>query len=301
MIVSELVMQVKNKTEVNKWQKIVVKCDKCDKLFNSTYTNRNNSFIKYNQDMCLSCKFKNDFDLGIRKPNDGNTFRKYNASVKGKTSEERLGKEKSDEMKTKMSQKQSGSNNINFGGKYSHGFADRPLTGPIEERYGKEKSNEMKTKMSQANSGSNNPMFGKPSPKGSGNGWAGWYKDYYFRSLLELSYLIHLDRNGIKFEQAEHYKYRVEYIDWQGNKRNYFPDFYLIDTDEVIEIKPKHLITTIENSSKFNAAKLKYKNFRVITEDDIIKLTDNDIKRMYESKDIKFIERYEIKYKEKYQ
>ena len=57
------------------------------------------------------------------------------------------------------------------------------------EKYGKEEAdarwNEFKKKQSVLNSGKNNNMYGKPSPNGSGNGWKGWYKDYFFRSLLE--------------------------------------------------------------------------------------------------------------------
>jgi hypothetical protein len=48
----------------------------------------------------------------------------------------------------------------------------------------------MKKKMSDSISGEKNFWFGKPSPVGSGNGWSGWYKGWYFRSLLELSFMI---------------------------------------------------------------------------------------------------------------
>jgi hypothetical protein len=33
-------------------------------------------------------------------------------------------------------------------------------------------------------------MYGKPSPQGSGNGWSGWYKGKYFRSIMELSFIV---------------------------------------------------------------------------------------------------------------
>ena len=41
-------------------------------------------------------------------------------------------------------------------------------------------------------------MYGRFSPRGSGNGWSGWYKEWYFRSLLELSYMI----NETKFNMG---------------------------------------------------------------------------------------------------
>lgn len=163
----------------------------------------------------------------------------------------------------------------------------------------KQKINKWKKKLSKANSGSNNPMFGKPSPKGSGNGWSGWYNGFYFRSILELSYLKYLIDNGIKFRTAETHEFKVEYKDWNGIKRNYFPDFYLEDTQEIIEIKPIKLIKSKQNKSKFKAAKRKFGNkFKIISEE--IRITDEEIKKLYDNNEVKFIERYEKKLKEKY-
>ena len=54
------------------------------------------------------------------------------------------------------------------------------------ELYGEERAALLKDKISKNSSGKNNPMYGKPSPPGSGNGWSGYYNNYYFRSLLEL-------------------------------------------------------------------------------------------------------------------
>ena len=63
------------------------------------------------------------------------------------------------------------------------------------QKYGKviadEKMLEYKKKQSINNSGEKNNMYGKPSPINSGNGICGWYKDWFFRSLLELSYMIY--------------------------------------------------------------------------------------------------------------
>jgi hypothetical protein len=53
---------------------------------------------------------------------------------------------------------------------------------------------------------------------------------------LELSYLVHLIKNDIKFEHAEHKKYTVKYLNFEGTVRNYFPDFYIFENDEIIEI-----------------------------------------------------------------
>ena len=53
------------------------------------------------------------------------------------------------------------------------------------EKYGKDVADEklrlMKLKRSEQSIGEKNPMYGKPSPKGSGNGWSGWYNNHFFR------------------------------------------------------------------------------------------------------------------------
>jgi len=47
-------------------------------------------------------------------------------------------------------------------------------------------------------------MYGKPAPIGSGNGWSGWYKGWYFRSLLELSFMINvIERFKMSWQNAE--------------------------------------------------------------------------------------------------
>ena len=53
--------------------------------------------------------------------------------------------------------------------------------------------------LSKASSGENNPMFGRPSPNKSGAGIGGWYKEkIYFRSILELSFIIMNETKNIK-------------------------------------------------------------------------------------------------------
>lgn len=174
------------------------------------------------------------------------------------------------------------------------------------KKYGRDEADkkfeEFKKKRSIGSLGENNPMFGKPSPKGSGNGWSGRYKGFYFRSLLELSYLKYLIDNDIKFDSGEKKQYRVEYTEsFSGKERNYYPDFYLIDTREIIEIKPKMLINSKNNKDKFKRAKEIYGDkFKIITENDINKLSFDEIKILYISGELKWLKRYEEKFKERY-
>lgn len=109
------------------------------------------------------------------------------------------------------------------------------------EKYGTEVADqkliEFKSKISKATSGPNNPMYGKPSPNGSGNGWKGWFQDHFFRSLLELSFLLLLENKNIDWTSGE--IIRIPYTDFNGHKRTYSPDF--ITSTEVIECKPESL------------------------------------------------------------
>lgn len=139
--------------------------------------------------------------------------------------------------------------------------------------------------------GENNPMFGKPAPKGSGIGWSGKYKGYNFRSLFELTYLIYLIENNLKFLNGESKKFRIQY-ELDGNKRNYYPDFYLEESKQIIELKPSQLLNTIQNKLKFKAAKEKYGNkFKIITEKDL---------KMLEPKDLLSIDKRKLKLNEKF-
>ncbi len=184
-------------------------------------------------------------------------------------------------------------------------FNRKPVYDCWVDRYGKEKADELQLELSRKKSiawrGKNNPMYGKPSPPGSGNGWSGWYNGIFFRSIMELSYMVYLDNNDIIYTIAETTEYRVKYIDVNGIDKYYFPDFVLKDSSNIIEVKPKRLTNTLLNKLKFKAAKLKYVDkFKIITEDDIPKLCDDEIKELYNNKVIVFTDRYEQKYKDKF-
>lgn len=66
-----------------------------------------------------------------------------------------------------------------------------------------------------------------------------------------------------------------------------------------IEIKPKKLMNTFVNLAKFVAAKEKLRDkFKILTEEDVEKLSFDMIKYYYDMNYIKFIEQYDIKFKE---
>lgn len=167
----------------------------------------------------------------------------------------------------------------------------------IEEICGEEKGKELRKLRSERVKGENNPMYGKPSPTGSGNGWSGWYNGWYFRSLMELSFMINvIERFNFKWENGECKKYKIEYFDEDNIKRNYFPDF-ILNKKYMIEIKPKNLHNSIriKQKQKFaieycNKNGLKYKlinPIKILTITEIIELVNDD--------KIKFLDRYKIK------
>jgi hypothetical protein len=178
-----------------------------------------------------------------------------------------------------------------------NGMYGRSIYDVWVEKYGKEEADskmvETKAKLSKASSGKNNPMYGRPSPKGAGNGWSGWYKGWYFRSLRELSYMIKvIEKNRIEWKSAER-KINIKYVDYDGKERTYRPDF-ILENKILIEIKPKKLMETPNNIRKKEAA-VSYceKNgfeYRMV---DIKIMDTEEIINLWQNKKIKFIKKYE--------
>lgn len=205
-------------------------------------------------------------------------------------------KETKDKIRVSLSGKTSGTNN----GMYGKNFFDIWV-----EKYGKEVADEklveLRRKQSLASSGENNPMYGKTSPKGSGNGWSGWYKGWFFRSLHELTFMINvIERFGFEWKSAETNQYKIGYIDYKGTNRNYFPDFILNDK-YLVECKPRKLWESKTVLDKKNAALEFCKNNGLIYKMvDVGKLSEEKLKSLYDNNEIKLTKRYEQKYKEKY-
>lgn len=169
------------------------------------------------------------------------------------------------------------------------------------EKYGKEvadrKMLEKNIKHSMKVSGEKNGMYGKPSPQGSGNGWKGWYKDIFFRSLLELSFLVnYIERFNMSWVSGESKKYNILYQKYDNTNRTYKPDF-IINNKFMVEIKPKKLHNTKLIVLKKNAA-IKYCNennliYKLI---DPIKITKKEIQILIDNKNLKFADKTQIKF-----
>lgn len=288
-------------------KKFFRECPSCNKQLG--YTNKKNRNTANRRLIdCSSCSHrkahqrpevilktkKRALDISKRYRGEGNPFfgRKHSDSAKKKIIENRdLSNCKTDAFKDKMSKISSGKNNPMYGKTYYDVWV---------EKYGKEEADKkmeiLSKKKSLQTSGKNNPMYGKPSPQGSGNGWSGWYKGWYFRSLKELSYMVNVvEKKGIRWKSAEK-GIKIRYKDYKGSERTYRPDF-ILESKILIEIKPKKLMDAPNNIRKKIAAIEFCKNhnmqYRMV---DVKLLDEKQLRHLYESKSIKFLKKYEEKY-----
>jgi hypothetical protein len=105
---------------------------------------------------------------------------------------------------------------------------------------------------------------------------SGWYNGLYFRSSLELSFLI--KNNEKKLTTCEIKQYSVRYT--TNNKdRTYYPDY--TDGMFIYEIKPTKLLNFGSNPIKLNAAKKKFgKVYKIITEQECEYIGKDEIKKL---------------------
>lgn len=148
----------------------------------------------------------------------------------------------------------------------------------LEEMYGTEKGNEIRHQHSVRMTGSRNPAYGKVYFNG-GKSVKGKYKEIFFRSLLEYSFLKHLETNGVdvttEVMTCTPIPYQVD-----GHDRTYTPDFHVIPMNIVYEIKPAYVLQTqkllMREEVKWTAALQHLTNmgiqFKVITENDFPKI-----------------------------
>ncbi len=88
--------------------------------------------------------------------------------------------------------------------------------------------------------GENHPKFGKPAV--SSQGYFGCYKNTVFRSLSELSWMLEMEKNNIKFvglDQPDTRKNWQVYIFYDKKPHTYCADFFIPSTNEIVDIKPE--------------------------------------------------------------
>ena len=117
---------------------------------------------------------------------------------------------------------------------------------------------------------------------------------FFFRSLRELSYVINLDKSGIKWKSAGNV--RIDY-EFNGNKRTYTPDFLV--GENLVEVKPLKLIGTPNVQAKQDAAvnycKVNNLQYEIV---DVSLVELHELIKLHESGVVKFTKRYEQKFSE---
>ncbi len=93
--------------------------------------------------------------------------------------------------------------------------------------------------------GAAHERYGKPSHQGTGNGWKGWYRGHYFRSLREACCMLSLDQAGVEWQPGETLSIPYTFL---GVQRTYRPD-YVVGT-QLLEVKPTRLHDTPRVSAK---------------------------------------------------
>ena len=145
----------------------------------------------------------------------------------------------------------------------------------LEEIFGEAKAKSIREKLSIKRRGSLNPAYGK-TYRFSGRSVKGYYKGKFFRSLLELSFLIHLENQDISLDSVRYECFSIPWVDDKGSSRTYKIDFFLPEEDIVIEVKQSFALTSRENILKWKAASEFFDriglSFKVITETDIRKI-----------------------------
>jgi hypothetical protein len=288
-------------------------CPSCERII--SYTNKYNlKKAEINNSDCKICSSKKNRPEGFKEKMserfkgdknpmwgmkaDKNPFygKKHTKETIDKLKNKDTSTYKTQEFRDKMSSLNQGKNNPMYG---------KSIYDVWVKKYGEEIANEklgdFKQKISKSNKGKNNPMYGKPAPEKSGNGWSGWYNGWYFRSLMELTYMVKIiDRYNLSWESGELDKFKIEYVDVEGEKKNYFPDF-VINNKYIVEIKPKSLINTDKVSKKTQYAKKFCEDKNMIykiTSPPIMKTSE--LVDLYINSKINFTEKYEKIFKKDY-
>jgi hypothetical protein len=266
-IISKLLVnsKYKGKGKIKQKQNILVKCSECENIKETNYSGHVTNRLKSPHPNYLCHKCASSYIMSTR-----------NKKSKGMSLDEKYGEEKANIIKNKHRE--------NAIKNKSHERLQERINLKWDERYGKEKADKMRENHRnkchfKPKFGNDNPQWGKPSHKLSGKGTKGYYNGIFFRSLMEVSFIIkYLEPNNIKFENGEIRKYAIPYM-YEGRQRNYFCDF--ISDNIFFEIKPKSLHSNVQNIAKWESAKIwcnkRGYQFKVFSEYDYDKLNQDDI------------------------
>ena len=251
---------------------MIKKCEYCYKNFET---------LKEKKTCNRSCGMKLQWAKGQRKT----IFKGDHRSNYDKWYE-KYGKEKADELRCEYSKTMSKAI-LNADMSYQKEIAkqkrieyNKSLKGKtVEEIYGFEKGQQIRQKQAQNFRGEKNPAYGKVYING-GKSVKGYYKSHFFRSLLEYSFMKHLEQKGFDLETDVDYENHVIPYEFKERRRTYRPDFEIIAEKRVYEVKPAYALKNAQNQAKWSAAREYFleKNiqFSVVTENEFKKILFND-------------------------
>lgn len=149
-----------------------------------------------------------------------------------------------------------------------------------EEIFGVNKAQEMRERAKDRMIGNKHNKLGF----GQGGGYTGKYKNLYFRSLIELTFIIETERCGLKIHNAENL-----FPITMDNGKIYKPDFYApgFFGPTIVEIKPSKRINDEDVEYKASqAAKFCADNNMQYTIGFDRMLTNDELRIVYESGDL---------------
>jgi DNA-dependent RNA polymerase auxiliary subunit epsilon len=97
-------------------------------------------------------------------------------------------------------------------------------------------------------------LLGRQTPPVNTKYKSGWHitwnnKKVFLRSSYELEYATFLDENKIDYDVE---KLRIQYVDSRdGSKRTAIPDFYLVDSNTIVEVKSCYTLNLQNMKDKF--------------------------------------------------
>lgn len=149
-----------------------------------------------------------------------------------------------------------------------------------EEIFGENRAREIKARISARVKGSGNPSFGKC--RMGGKSVKGYYKGKFFRSLLELSFMKHLESLGFSLEDVKYECFTIPWKDKSGTSRTYRIDFYVPSIKTAYEVKQSFALKFEENIQKWDYAESFFNDlnvkFQVVTEHDFRKISFDETK-----------------------
>jgi hypothetical protein len=161
-------------------------------------------------------------------------------------------------------------------------FVSGTLGKTVEEIYGEERGQAIRLLLSSQRQGENNPAFGKVYARG-GRSVKGYYKGHFFRSLLEYSFMKHLEELGYALgSDVEYESFTVPYM-FEGKPGTYRVDFHVKPEKVVYEVKPSYVMKDppTRQLAKWEAAKAFFAElgleFKVVTDQDFRKRCFKDV------------------------